>query len=272
MTPAQKVMLMIDLPNGRPPHVSLFTRACQFQGWNKSDRDLRLRLFSLALNFKFSSVLEVNEALENYELHRRLLVPETRRPFRHVESAAALNNTGDVDAVKNLLLMLAGNLAGAAEQGRPQDGQGRRFDKALADYLQCLAIYPLDHPMGRNGAAAYAFKIAQSKVRGLYALSDLCDNPGVGPNRTTGLIEIKPSEREEILMTIAARLNGKGGFRARAGHGMHDMYQAAGLPCPGNCRRCQATATPPAPVEPALPLLEALPSAVAPAPASEHAF
>ena len=73
MTSAQKFMLMIDTPakRGRPPHISLFTQAAKVQGWNKSDRELRLKVFSLGVTFaKFASVQEFREALENYDLIR----------------------------------------------------------------------------------------------------------------------------------------------------------------------------------------------------------
>jgi hypothetical protein len=38
------------------------------------------------------------------------------------------------------------------------------------------------------------------------------------------------------LMTLNGRLNGKTGFRAKAGHSVHDMLIAAGLPCA--CKEC----------------------------------
>lgn len=263
MSPAQKVMLMIDLPakNGRPEHMSLFTQACEIQGWNKSDRDLRLRVFSLALNHKFANVLDVHQALENYALLRTMPLPGSRRPFRHLESASGLNNTSDVDAVKSLLEMLANNLTGAAEQGRPQDGQGRRFSALIDDLLKCLALYPLADPMGANRAYDYALKVARGRVPSLYQLSDLDDNPGYRQDEITGKTKITISDREQILYTLNARLNGKTGFRHKAGHSMHDMYKAAGLPC--NCRTCIKRAALVA--QPAEPLQ--VPSLTPPAPA-----
>lgn len=259
MTSNQRTAIMADW----------WPAACRVQGWNSNDRDLRLRVLSLALNCKFAHVLEVHEALENYDLLRTMPLPGSRLKFRHLESASALNNTSDVDAVKSLLEMLANQLTGAAEQGRPQDGHGRRFSTVIDDLLKCLALYPLADPMGANRAYDYALKVACSRVPALYQLSDLDDNPGHRHDQRTGLTKISPSDRQQILYTLTARLNGKTGFRAKAGHTLHQMHQLAGMPCAESCRACRATITPPAPVEPALPVLEALPAAVAPEPAQQ---
>lgn len=241
MTEAQRVMLMIDLPakNGRPARPSLFTQAATIQGWKKSDRTLRLKVFSLAVTFgEFSDQLEFRDALENYDLIRSH--PPANVQFRHLESATELNHTTDVDAVKTALLMLADNLNAAREQGKPEFGAARRWREVIADHQKCLALFPLHQPMGMAGAEAFIqtlinYKFNYGKV-GKITLEDLDERPGFGPNKKTGKMEEKPSQVEQLLWTVNARLNGKTGFRAKAGFSMHDMYLSAGLPC--SCKLC----------------------------------
>ena len=235
-------MLMIDASakHGRPPHVSLFTQAAKVQGWNKSDRELRLKVFSLGVTFaKFATVLEFRDALENYELIRA--TPPTGVRFRHLKSATELNHREDVDAVKMLLLMLADNLNAADEHGKPERGHGRRWRDVLADHMKCLALYPGESPMGLGGAQAFVQTIINDKFNHarkfqLMTLEDVDDRPRIVENERTSKLEEKPSQMEQLLWTVNARLNGKNGYRAKAGHSMHDMYISAGLPCA--CKAC----------------------------------
>lgn len=218
MTPNQRSTLMIEW----------WPSACSAQKWKTSDKPLRLRVLSLALNFKFGNILEFRDALENYAVISKL--PARHRPiFREIQSANDLNTREDIDAVKALLLMLADNLAGAGEQGRPQDGHGRRSDIVIGDLIKCLALYPLAQPMGIPGAEAYVMKIARQKISGFQRLADLDDNPGF--RHENGQVKIAPSDRQQILYTISARLNGKTGYRNAAGHTLHQMKKAAGVPC-----------------------------------------
>ena len=258
MTPAQKVMLMIDLPakGGRRASVSLFTQAAQIQGWKKSDRELRLKVFSLAVTFQFFSVQEFREALENYDAIRAH--PPSNVRFRHLTTASDLNNREDVDAVKILLLMLADNVDAANEQGKTEIGHGRRWRDRLADHLKCLALFPLEKPMGADGAQAFLAEIINDKFnRGRkfskMGLEDVDDRPNFVRNEATGKLDEKPSQMEQLLWTVNARLNGKNGYRAKAGYSMHDMYLAAGLPCA--CKRCLDAKKPRLPAEPIVPAL-----------------
>ncbi len=270
MTPAQKVMLMIDLPakNGRRGSVSLFTQAAKVQGWNKSDRELRLKVFSLAVTFaEFRDVLEFREALENYDAIR--VSPPSGVRFRHLISASELDHRADVDRVKILLLLLADNLNAADEHGKPERGAARRWRDVLADHMKCLALYPLEQPMARAGAEAYVqtlidHKFNHGRVDKMW-LEDVDERPRFVHNERTGQLDEKPSQMEQLLWTVNQRLNGKTGYRASAGHSMHDMYMAAGLPC--WCKRCvsggnqaafaQAMAgVPPLPAAPPKPVAE----------------
>ena len=235
-------MLMIDVPAkpGRREHISLFTQAAKVQGWDQTDRDLRLKVFSLGATFaKFASVLEFRDVLENYEAVRAH--PPTGVRFRHLKSATDLNHTSDVDAIKTLLLMLADNLKATDEHGKPERGHGRRWRDVLADHMKCLALYPGDQPMGLAGAQAFVQTIINDKFNHArqfqtMTLEDVDDRPRFVENKRTGKLDEKPSQMEQLLWTVNARLNGKNGYRAKAGHSMHDMYMAAGLPCA--CRWC----------------------------------
>lgn len=242
MTSAQKVMLMIDLPAkaGRPARTSLFSQAAQVQGWKKSDRELRLKVFSLAVTFgEFADQLEFRDALENYDIIRAH--PPANVRFRHLESAGQLNHTSDVDAVKTALLMLADNLNAAKEQGKPEYGAARCWRYVLSDHMKCLAIFPLDKPMGMGGAQAFVQTLIDGKFNrnstlNKMTLEDVSEAPRFAHNERTGRVDEKPSQMEQLLMTVAARLNGKTGFRSKAGYTMHDMYCAVGLPC--YCKLC----------------------------------
>jgi hypothetical protein len=253
MTAAQKVMLMIDLPakDGRRGSISLFTQAATVQGWKKSDRDLRLKVFSLAVSFpKFQDVLEFRSALENYDTIRAH--PPGGIRFRHLISATELDNREDVDRVKNLLLMLADNLKAAVEHGKPEHAAARRWRDVLADHMKCLALYPLDAPMGKAGAEAYVQSIINDKFNHnrrfqTMTLADVDESPRIIQNERTGALVEKPSNMEQLLYTVQARLNGKDGLRSTAKHSLHQMKISAKLPC--WCSICK----------PRRPLLVALP-------------
>ena len=78
MTPGQRYSILID--SARTGHVSRWTKVCRAQGWNRNDRDLRLRVISHAVG-------------------------------RWVKSMTELNNTSDIDAVYAHLGMLSDNVA-----------------------------------------------------------------------------------------------------------------------------------------------------------------
>ena len=215
-------------------------QACRAQGWRVNDRDLRLRVLSLAVTFTFADVLEFRDALEAYDKLRHLPVGDGRK-FRHLDSAGDLNATSDIDAVKNLLLMLNDNVKAADEHDKPEIGAGRRQRNVLDEKILCLSQYPLDKPMGLAGARAFAQEILNDKFnhgRTLieFDLDDVDDRPRFVEDKKTGKLIEKPSQKAQLLMTLSARLNGKNGFRARAGHSMHDMYVGVGLLCA--CKGC----------------------------------
>lgn len=94
-----------------------------------------------------------------------------------------------------------------------------RQNGRLAELRQCIALYVAD-------ADAYIGGIALDKF-GSPDPEDLSDQRPE-PDR--------PSQLEQLIMTLSARLNGATGLRNQAGHSLHDMRLAAGLPC--RCKRC----------------------------------
>lgn len=227
MTSKQRITMMADW----------WPQACESQGWRQTDRELRLRVLSLAVSFAFTCQQEFRAALVDYDLLR---VSPGKASFRDLKSANELNVTTDVDAVKRVLLMMGDNIKGAEEVARPEHGQSRRYRDLLRDQRKCLAIYPLDKPMGSSGAEAFIQAILNDKFNHgrrheNMTLEDVDDAPRFAPNSGGEMVE-KPSQIEQLVMTVAQRLNGKNGFRATAGHSMHEMLASAGLPCA--CKAC----------------------------------
>ena len=247
-------------------------QACRAQGWRANDRNLRLRVLSLAVTFTFADVLEFRDALEAYDKIRHLPVGDGRR-FRHLESAGELNETTDIDAVKNLLLMLNDSLKAADEHDKPEIGQGRRHRNVIEEKILCLSQYPLDKPMGLAGARAFCQEILNDKFnRGRQhqhlALEDVDDRPRFVEDKKTGKLIEKPSQKEMLLYTLNECLHGSGkevngkkkrlGFRVAAGHSVHDMLTNVKLPCA--CRKCTRAALaaqmPAGIIQPVSPIIE----------------
>lgn len=144
--------------------------------------------------------------------------------------------------VRRELLKLDSRLAGALEDVQPEIESGRKTRWFIEhDLVPCLALY-LPDPI------AYVLAVAQDKFRWWktdrparqITLEDISDDPVI--RVVHGAMREFPSQLEQLKMTLAARLNGKGGFRSKAGHSVHDMRTKAGLPC--SCAACR-TAHPP---------------------------
>ena len=229
MTDAQRTTIMADW----------WPAAARAQGWKTSDRELRLRVLSVAVSFPpghFNSVLEARDAiLGDVELARSL------------ESASQLNSREDVDRVKVLLFFLADRVQGAHEMDHPEEGTARRVREVIGEHLKCLALYPLEQPMGTAGAQALMaeliadmFNRAQ-KVNRL-TLEELSDKPQFYRRKGSSQLHEGPSQLERLMMRLSQLLhqnkkpNGPQGYRVKAGHSLHDMRLAAGLEC--SCARC----------------------------------
>lgn len=234
MTDAQRTTIMADW----------WPAAARAQGWRASDRALRLRVLSVAVSFApghFATVLEARAVIESDE-----------RLARELASASELDSRADVDRVKALLFFLADRLAGARELDDPEPGAARRSRVVIAEHLRCLALYPLEQPMGEAGAAALlAELISDMTNRGRrgdaeqlqrLTLDDLSDAPQFYRRKGSSELHEGPSQLARLVMRLSQLLHqnkqpdGPQGYRVRAGHSLHDMRRAAGLEC--HCREC----------------------------------
>ena len=208
MTKAQRVYLFADL----------WPAACRVQQWAEGDDARRYETFAMALQH----------------------LPK----FRALLAAGRDIHTADIDAadgftaLKNHLLMLADSVDGAAQAGDPIADAREKLEWKVVEVLKCLAFYPREgpEPMGLAGAEAYANAVANDLAFRGRALGvqfhdwrELSAEPDIRV-RGGGVLE-GPSQLRRLLMTLSQRLNGRGGFRSRAGHTLHEMRLAAGVPC-----------------------------------------
>lgn len=216
--------------------------AARAQGWKAADRARRLRVLSVAVSFPpgyFTTVLDARSVIEGgVELKRDLV------------SASELNSREDVDRVKALLFFLADRVQGAHEMDHPEEGTARRTREVIAEHLQCLALYPLEAPMGRAGAEALMAELIAdmfnkaAKINRL-TLDDLSDKPQFYRRKGSSELHEGPSQLDRLVMRLSALLNGKQGYRNGAGHSLHTMRLAAGLKCDCSaCCRARITVSP----------------------------
>jgi len=142
--------------------------------------------------------------------------------------------------VKRELLKEAGSLQGGLEEVKPAIETARTARWFIEnDLMPCLALYVDD-------VTAYVSEIAADKFRWRtrdamqrrITLDDLSDEPVIREVR--GELKEFSSQLEQLKFTLSGRLNGKDGFRAKAGHSVHDMRTLADLPC--RCARCRKPA------------------------------
>jgi hypothetical protein len=130
--------------------------------------------------------------------------------------------------VKRALLAMDDQIQGPLEEIQPEIESHRVNSWFIKhDLVPCLKLY-LKDPW------AYIEEVARDKFRGLVRLADLSDKPIV--RLVDGAPQEFPSQIQQLIMTLSARLNGATGLRAKAGHTVHDMRILAGLPC--KCSRC----------------------------------
>lgn len=188
MTKGQRITLMSDW----------WPAACRAQGWDKNDRDLRLRVLSEAV----------------------------KRP---IKSASDLDTREDIDAVKAYLGALTDNLDAAREVDDPTIGKARRLRSLILNQIvPCLSLYE-PNPMGYvqtviTGLARWNTTDYPTRPP---TLDDLDAKPIISERRQS------PSQLDQAVMTLSARLNSK---RKQAGDTIHDMRLRAGLEC--NCAQC----------------------------------
>jgi hypothetical protein len=158
-----------------------------------------------------------------------------------------VDHRGGFDRVLSRIRKLADVVQGAIDENDAVSGDRRRLHHRMDCLVRCLGLY-----MPESTVESYIAAIVRGKFgrpgRTNPHWTDLDAEPREGtPLR--GQPRIRQSELEELIITLSARLNGRSGFRARAGHSVHDMLCAARLPCA--CARCAKTA--PVPHADALP-------------------
>ena len=120
----------------------LWPAACAAQHWDPRDRERRLEVCGDAVS-------------------------------RTISSANDLDSKDDYTAVKRHLLILAGDLKAAGEGAEANGERTRRWK--IKQQLRCLAIYPLETPMGLTGvrhtsghlSATNAIAPAMSQMRSI---------------------------------------------------------------------------------------------------------
>lgn len=122
------------------------------------------------------------------------------------------------------------NLKGQVRQ--IQQPRARALRK-VAELVACLELY---HP----NAEGFVNEIVRDKfvhgsVQTLPTVADLSHEPRVVTDRA-GKLQERPSQLQQLIMTLGRAVNGKNGYRARAGDSVHDMLLKAGLKC--GCKQC----------------------------------
>lgn len=149
----------------------LWPRACRCQRWDAKDRALRLRVLSQAVR-------------------------------RTIKSASELDETGDYDAVKAHLGMLADNVAATLETDHPELGRARRLRAVIRRQLADLRA---SHP----DPVALLAKLIQDKFGSGWDLDELTADPIIGTDRRTGQPRESASQLDQVMFTLARILSTK---------------------------------------------------------------
>ena len=136
------------------------------------------------------------------------------------------------------MLKIADQVDQAKEVGRPEFGRARTLQFSICQQLKCLALYPLDRPMGLDGARKYLAEIIKDKFRhgsrcDPMALQDLTADPVRFTDRHTGDLREIPSQLDQVVISLARAIQPR---RAAAGHTLHEMKVSAGIWC--GCKVC----------------------------------
>jgi hypothetical protein len=220
MTTKQRNSLMIEL----------WPAAARAQGWKVSDRELRLRVLTIALHGNIKTLQDFQLAFERFQTSGD-------------EPIASANDIGHGETfttVKAVLKMLADDVAGTKEVGDPEINKARQKRHVILELIQCLSIYPVERPMGIDGAEAYAMAVIKGKFRRELSLEELT----IRPFRHEG--RVIPSQLDQLLWTLDRRLSDQPpaksrrepGFRIAAGHTDHQMRQLARVRCKPTCKEC----------------------------------
>ncbi len=180
--------------------LELWTKVCKDRDWKTGDRALRLATIGKILGRDLFTLDDIGR------------LDECTKVMAELEA------------------MLGVSLRAAQESVDPGRNRKRNWKWLIAnETLPCLALYPLDAPMGDAGAYAYLVEVMTGKSR--YRKTD---RPETDPR----LEDFDERTVQMIYWTLNARLNQK---RKASGHSGHDMCVAAGIPCKcAACRRHQA--------------------------------
>lgn len=121
--------------------MDLWPKACKSQGWNRNDREFRLKVLSIALK-------------------------------RKIESASEIQTKGEFDSIIAYLGFASDDIDKTTETDHPEIGSARRKRKKIEEQLKCLGVY---HP----SPYGYLNKIIRDKF-GRVGLDDLTDALIVG--------------------------------------------------------------------------------------------
>lgn len=153
------------------------------------------------------------------------------------ESLHLVDRGAGFGRVKAELELLAGRVSGAIESDHPEMDQARRLRWVLDQDVLCLQVYLGDSAVG------YVEQIARDKFDfprlAPVDMDLLGTDPTFRTDRKTGRVVEGPSQLEQLLMTVHARLDG---MRKEAGHTIHEMHARAGTRCP--CKMCRRAKPP----------------------------
>lgn len=170
---------------------------------------------------EWGAVRKAQPDADRHDLHRRALQGNGR--FSHKEFT-----NQQFDRVLGVFRAIS-KPASVDAQLRQQGQDRRRVEHRLAEIQQCLGLYVED-------VAGYVAKVVAEKFGvpsgGALTLDDLSWEPTLRKNWQTGKLEDSPSQVEQLLMTLWARVQP---MRRDADHTLHDMRILAQVPC--DCRR-----------------------------------
>lgn len=127
--------------------------------------------------------------------------------------------------------MLSDNVNGALDEVRPSNGDARRLLWRIEWLLKCIDVYLPGH------SETYVASVVADKFTGL----DKYDTGVLHPPHWRDLSAQRSAGKEDsqldhLRITLAARLNGRTGFRATSGDDLHQMCAKAGVTC--SCNHC----------------------------------
>jgi hypothetical protein len=216
----------MTLPQRNKLMIELWPAACRAQGWKASDRNFRLFILSVAVSFEIGTLQQFFQVMST---------PVDKLP-RLLTTADEIDQGEEFTKVKAVLSLLSDSVAGARDAGDPALNLARQKRNVILSLMQCLSIYPLEKPMGVDGAEAYVTEIISGKFKRAMAIEELSYKPVRFTDRGTGEPRQIPSQLDQLLYTLSARVSK---YRQAAKHSEHQMRQIAGVRCRKTCQECR---------------------------------